>query len=250
MDRKMPENVKTQLDPSLDFLRPVVIDDLRRIGTDQDGGYIISQKTIAESTALLSLGVGDDWSFDQQWHAIKPLDIIHAYDGSVDWSQISDDGMKDYNNFWRHPRIHFPVNVGPNRDTGIVGFDRAMTVINSSQVFVKMDIEGGEWELIKYLCLNQHSITGMIIEFHDVGRLRDWFINSVHQLQRYFGIIHVHGNNTCFMCDDGLPSVIELSFAHQKFLPADSITRSRLYLPQLDRPNHPDIPDIEMEFID
>lgn len=201
------------------------------------------------STALLSLGVGDDWSFDQQWHHIKPHDTIHAYDGAVDWSQISDTGMANYHGFWRHPITHFPVNVGPNR-TATVSFDRAMSAINASNVFVKMDIEGGEWELIQHLCSNHQQITGMVIEFHDVGRLREWFTNSVLQLQQYFGLVHVHGNNTCFQCDDGLPSVIELSFSHQRFLQDMSITRSSLYLPELDRPNHPDIPDFDMEFVD
>jgi hypothetical protein len=243
-------NHTIHLSSDLDYLRPLQVPDLFRLGADQDGGYVIGRTMMKHSTALLSLGVGDDWSFDQQWYNHKPLDTIHAYDGSMPWDQISPRQEANYNTFWRHPRTHFPVNIAPHRGEHTVSFDRAMTAINSRSVMVKMDIEGGEWELTQHVCRHHDAITGLVVEFHDVGRLRDWFQDRVSQLLVHFDLLHVHGNNTCWQCDDGLPSVIELTFARHGLYPDATQRRSRLYLPDLDRPNHPDIPDIDMIFVD
>ena len=38
--------------------------DLIRLGHDHDGGYIVSRSDIINSDALVSLGLGYDWSFE------------------------------------------------------------------------------------------------------------------------------------------------------------------------------------------
>lgn len=241
-------NQRICVDPGLDFLRPTAVDDLVRLGADCDGGYVISQRCMDHASALLSLGIGDDWSFDRDWNKLKPQDRIHAYDGTMDWQSLGNVQHSNFLDFWRHPKIHFPINIASCSSGTTQGLDRALSVLDCENIFVKIDIEGGEWNLVNYLCSNNPTITGMVIEFHDIGRLRDWFIDCVNKLSRYFDIVHLHGNNTCFQCDDGLPSVIELSFCHKRLLPSTNVKRSDIYLHDLDRPNLATLPDIELFF--
>ncbi|HNS26959.1 MAG TPA: hypothetical protein PKN91_02440 [Steroidobacteraceae bacterium] len=38
---------------------------MMRVGRDHDGGYVLPRDVIERSHTLLSLGVNDDWSFEE-----------------------------------------------------------------------------------------------------------------------------------------------------------------------------------------
>ena len=56
--------------------------DLIRVGKKNDGGYLVSKFDVEKSDILISLGISDDWSFEEDFQKIKDV-IIFAYDGSV-----------------------------------------------------------------------------------------------------------------------------------------------------------------------
>lgn len=240
--------MRTLLGPHLRELAPITISDHVRLGANRDGGYVISQSCLRDSRALLSLGLGDDWSFDRKWRWYKPQDIIHAYDGTINPDTMPTSVQRDYHLFWREPCVHFPANIGKDHQPGQRSFQQAMRAMATDSVFVKMDIEGGEWQLIDELVRHHVMITGMVIEFHDVGRLRDDFIAAVRHLNRNFFITHLHANNSCGDCEDGLPQVIEISWANRHYLPDPVVPRYDVYLPGLDWPNVESTADSEMYF--
>lgn len=227
---------------------PTVVDDLVRIGDPTDGGYVLSQRCVDRSNAMLSLGIGDNWSFDQHWHNQKPTDLIHGYDGTLDWSQLPALAFDRFHDLWRHPMIHFPLNIAPASAPGQISLDRALSVLQSDSIFIKMDIEGGEWELCKYIAANNELVSGMVIEFHDVGRLRSWFQHRIAMLQQYFDIVHIHGNNTSPQCDDGLPSVLEVSFCHRRYIEDPRKKTHDSYIAGLDYANNDSLLDFELFF--
>ena len=72
----------------LNFLAPLIIDDLVRLGGGNvvgtnDGGYIIPQRIIDNSDFLISMGISHDWKLEEEWWARGSLRGIHAYDHTV-----------------------------------------------------------------------------------------------------------------------------------------------------------------------
>jgi hypothetical protein len=55
---------------------------MTRAGRDGDGGYVLPAAEMRDCDALLSLGVNDDWSFEQAFHAVRPRPV-DAYDPTV-----------------------------------------------------------------------------------------------------------------------------------------------------------------------
>ena len=56
--------------------------DLIRLGSDNDGGYLVDPKSIENSAALLALGIGRNWSFEKDFIERKKVKV-HAYDYSI-----------------------------------------------------------------------------------------------------------------------------------------------------------------------
>ena len=80
---------------------------------------------------------------------------------------------------------------------------------NVTSVFLSIDIEGGEYELLDDLCNFSKNLTGLNIEFHNVQDNLEkikLFIEKFDLL-----LIHTHINNYGPIIN-GIPSVIELSF--------------------------------------
>ncbi len=69
--------------PSLASYRPRCLNDLVRLGRDADGGYVINQAAILHSRYLISLGLGNDWSFEADFRKRKPEIKILCFDHSV-----------------------------------------------------------------------------------------------------------------------------------------------------------------------
>ena len=49
------------------ILKPKYNYDLIRIGRDNDGGYLVEKKSFENTECLISLGINDDWSFEEDF---------------------------------------------------------------------------------------------------------------------------------------------------------------------------------------
>ena len=235
--RPLPQDLK--------FMAPVIVPDLIRIGKDWDGGYIISARSVDDATGMLSLGVNNDWSFDQEWRAQKPHDRIHAYDGTISPTRF-DAGLRgSYQKFFGNQAEHFPVNVGATSCVGQSSFDDVMIRMNRDRVFLKMDIEGGEWQLTDAIMAHASAITGAVIEFHNTHSLRDLFCATMRRYQEHFHIIHIHPNTSCGYAQDNFPTVVEISFLNRD-LWSGTDTRLECHVADLDQPNLPDTEDVAL----
>jgi len=56
-DKYITVTLPNILKPQKNFL-------LKRLGKDNDGGYLIDPKSLKISNTLISLGINDDWSFE------------------------------------------------------------------------------------------------------------------------------------------------------------------------------------------
>jgi hypothetical protein len=71
----------------LNKFHPIQLANLIRLGRDWDGGYVVSNEQIQKTEILLSFGINDDWSFENDFEKIKHIKI-QAFDYSVSWKGI------------------------------------------------------------------------------------------------------------------------------------------------------------------
>ena len=64
------------------FLQPNKINTLKRIGGNNDGGYVIDERNISNSDILIGLGMSDNWLFEEEFNSINPVPT-YIYDRTV-----------------------------------------------------------------------------------------------------------------------------------------------------------------------
>jgi len=256
----------------LSFLNPYVVDDLARYGNQRDGGYLLPASVVAQIDAVLSFGLSTDWSLEHDLSAGHPDRIIHVYDhtvgarsfrrslknaffkflgGRTSLADLRARYQTDagYRQFFTGNRVHYRERVFNRRDnandaTLALAFERLGGARN---VFLKMDIEGGEYRVIPQISRFADRIAAIAIEFHDTDPLRPVFEAQVQALRDQFAIIHVHGNNIAGVAADGLPDALEVTFLNRRFAPSER-QRDRLPVPGLDLPNDPLRPELVLRF--
>lgn len=249
-------NFKITLPDTLDYLIPTDVE-MIRLGNNTDGGYVIPKVALEKSDALLSFGLGENWTFDEDWHKLKPTDAIHLYDGEKAkmgfgqlapekvWNRFEPiDLVKAYENFWQGNRRHWVENIGNQR--GWTPFPVALSRLNSGNVFLKMDIEGGEYPMLPDMLGNAKYITGIAAELHGVNGNRAAFENFVRAMLTEYDIVHIHANVTLPFGPEGLTEGFEVVFL-RKDLCTSTKKRYNTYH-ALDFTNFIGFPDFEYAF--
>jgi hypothetical protein len=255
----------------LNFLAPVVVDDLVRVGRRNDGGYVVSRAVLEQIDILLSFGVSEDWSFEAGLLKVNPQATIHAYDHSishavfvarwkawlrraaqfdVDFKSLSHryNLPSAYLNFFQGQVTHFQQRVVATKtQPHDVRIEEIFArVEREGRIFVKMDIEGGEYGVMDEILQRADDIVGLAVEFHDIGPHREDFLAAVTRVQQAFDITHVHANNYGALCEDGFPDCIEVTFEKRR---PGAVARRRTRLPiAIDQPNKRGRPDYVLEF--
>lgn len=117
-----------------------------------------------------------------------------------------------------------------------ISFQQALGYrLDPTRTIVKIDIEGGEWDLLKreedVALLKDAPV--LIIEFHIITNPE--FIRIVSMLNNFFWIAHLHGNTTQKSTDTGVPLNLEITFVNKKFDTSEGF-RSELPIHGLDFP--------------
>lgn len=209
-----------------------------RIGRDFDGGYVVPSDW-ANTQHLLSLGIGDDNSFETCFAEAGAQ--VHCYDHSV--SSLPEP----------HPSIRlFQRKVVGNPGQGPLekNFHEVLEEIPQGLSALKMDIEGFEYECFRGASVAQlEKIRFIVLEIHEtaeslaLGR-HDRVAALFEKLTSGFHCFHVHANNLGggrMLGGAFVPNLLELSFAHKAHY---GLAVSQAYDFQLDQPNDPGRPDI------
>jgi len=268
----------------LALVRPVPIRELVRIGDRNDGGYVIPRLCLALTSTLVSLGLGHNWSFDDEFAAASHAYVI-GVDGSVTtWSFVRRALQKfrhgvghlltlhprkararlrramDLVRWARrfharsdaHGRIHQRLVSSRAGDefisvAAVLG-DRDQ---RNGSLFLKMDIEGSEYEVLGDIVERAASFNGLAIEFHDLDAKADAFTTGVRALQKEFVIVHAHANNNGgFIRGTTLPRTLELTFLNRTLLHQVTVraVMPRYPIAGLDAPNSARRPELPLDF--
>jgi hypothetical protein len=265
-------NTKTGDPIQLSDFHPVACQSLARLGSPNDGGYVVPLDAAVASNALLSFGLAHDWRFERDFRKHNPGAIIHCYDPTVSLltafqfsvGQLLRFVLRfktrylartatwiDYMFFFRTNVVHFKQRIWRDRQENSATVDDAFAHLPSgSQVFAKVDIEGSEYRILDDLLRHSRNITCLAIEFHDVDIVTGLFNSLVEKIKRDFYIVHIHANNMGGMAPFHFPIAPEITFLNKRFF--NSVPPpSRLEYPVsgLDTPNHPDFPDFSFQFL-
>jgi hypothetical protein len=117
----------------------------------------------------------------------------------------------------------------------------------NSKIFLKIDIEGSEYEIIEQIMNYHKQIKIIVIEFHDIIRKIEEFEKLLILIKSRYFLIHTHINNNGALNNDRIPEVCEFTFISnidfQGLLKVDKIP-----LIGLDYPNNKHLIDFQIDF--
>ena len=175
-----------------------------RLGKENDGGYVIADIPNINYDIILSGGIDTDISFEHDFVS-KYNSLCYAYDSSIDSIDIT------------HPNITF-IKKNINFYVNDLTTNLHDEINSYSSIFIKMNIEGGEYAWIESLTTEQLSKFEQItMEFHFTMSKTEFFqkLNQTHYL------IHFHGNNCCGTYTDmgiAIPHVFQCTYLHKKYI--------------------------------
>ncbi len=260
------------------FLNPYKVKNLIRLGKNNDGGYIVNAIDVNNTKNLISLGISFDYSFEEGFLKMNNKTNFRSYDGSVGFKYYRKKCKYRTKNFLLKPKIKTFMNFieGLNlllkfsifykfnlfrkishtekfvtSDTSSFkdfekeyGYEPKFIEFNSiisdkfNSVFLSIDIEGGEYELLEDICSFSRNIIGLNIEFHNVQDNLEKIESFIKKFDLL--LVHTHINNFGPIVN-GIPSVIELSFSRNSEIDRFSNNKLNNKLPiNLDQPNNSD----------
>jgi len=214
-----------------------------RSGTNCDGGYVFGD-LYGGYDCYISAGISNEESFSR--------DFINKYN------------MNEYNSFGFDGTINsYPYNYTKNisfikKNINSFNDDNnsnlSFLIDKYNYIFLKMDIEGGEYPWLLQIDEEQlNKFKQIVIEFHGITN-NGWNcdydnkIKCLKKLSKTHYIIHAHGNNNGPIVNN-IPDVIELTYVNKNyfsFVPKLNITP--LPIINLDFSNKINANDINLNF--
>lgn len=221
----------------------------KRFGKNSDGGYVILDGF--DYDVLLSCGISNDVSFENDFLNINKNTICYAFDGTI--NSLPSDSNKN---------IKF-IKKNISKDNNEKCTNMLDIIENNNNIFLKMDIETWEYDWMKALEKKHfNKFKQIVIEFHfpftydekifkqfsypmDVDKK----IECLKKLSDTHYLIHLHGNNCCGVTkynDIIFPNVFECTYVRKDL--CKNIELNNLPIPDkiLDKPNVQNRSDIEL----
>jgi lipopolysaccharide biosynthesis glycosyltransferase len=215
---------------------------LIRIGPNEDGGYIIADGF--DYDLFISCGIANDIRFEESFLDIYKTKCI-AFDGTIESLPPHRNNIE-----W------IKKNIGYINSTNITNLKEYIQ--NNKKIFLKMDIEGSEFNWIDSMSEEElENFSQIVIEFHwpfDIYRM-----NMLKKLNTTHYIIHVHGNNGPGLynirnishdyIDIDIPEVFEVTYVNKKLFNTPLKKIHKNYpINGLDYGNHPNQNIKQLEF--
>lgn len=213
---------------------PTLAADLICLGPTSDGGYVVSRGAVVAATHLISGGRADDWRFEEAFRELKPT-AVTVYDGTRGWTfwvattwhavtrllrgqgreRAGDLGIAaKYRRFFGQPGVtHVPRNLTATGETG-VGLLQTIDAVTGGDIFVKLDIEGGEYELFGSLLARRERITGLVVEVHMVGECEQEVADFNASFDSHT-LTFVRANNAGGAAGNGRPRTLEMTWTRR-----------------------------------
>ncbi len=229
---------------------------LVRHGKQNDGGYVAPVKAFKSADVLLGYGIGADNSFEDSFSQIynKPS---YGFDCSIDHIDSKSPLFTFVNQcissdrFLRH-------NQKPSGKVSSFSQQIDNLGLKNKKVFIKMDVEGAEYDAFESILEHYANITGIVLEIHflDKNEFAMRALKLLNDLDKHFVLLHVHGNNCCenssFYTTNSIgkiPIVIELTYINKALLTKYHLAENQAHPTAIDMPNDLNKPDAQFEVL-
>jgi hypothetical protein len=221
-----------------------------RLGSPNDGGYLVSPLAVEQADVLLSMGLSDDWAFEEQFRELNPVPVVcldHTVTPRFWIKRALASGLRGvarflaYRRFFRGTVEHRRVCVGYD-GAGSVSLPSLLAEMPNDAIFLKCDIEGAEYRLLSDIAAHAHRFTGIAIELHDIDLHRDRISRFLASMPD-FRVVALHPNNCAGTDGAGDPLVVELTLTRH------DLAGPRTLAAEHGQPNDPERPDIELRFV-
>ena len=248
-----------------------------RIGNAGDGGYVIPARSLDAVEHLVSIGISDDWTFEEEAARRSPAIRIDGYDRTSGSLVFLYYGVRDlvslmqgknpkkfshrilkwlklsyrFRVFWcRQHSFHRKWVVLSKESPKEIDLASVFARVPQSSILaLKIDIEGNEYAMsqivLEEITRRANQIQLVVMEFHNTITMRQEFLNFVESISKLLAIVHIHGNNFGQIGQDGFPEVVEITFAAQQYV---SDEKTLKFPHHLDSPCNPTEPDIAFSF--
>ena len=255
----------------LNELQPYRIGEMVRVGDKEDGGYVIPNHFRDSGLTLISIGLGDNWSFENQGKGIF-FDKFISIDHTVSIFSILSRLLKRVTSkkiklsttyYFFKLLINYLKTFIIKRNTHVrkklvsastkkmkneITLDECLSMTDGKKILLKIDIEGDEYKIIEDVCRYSEKINLLIIEFHQTEKMQIEFSNSISKLKELFHLVHIHGNNFDYVSTNGIPNVIECTFVNRSVFKGEYEKIENLPIPKIDYPCNPGKLDINLSF--
>ena len=218
---------------NLELLQVYNFDNKIRCGSNSDGGYVLAELN-EEYDCYISAGISNEESFSRDFINKYKIDVVNSYgfDGTI-------------NNYPYHytKNIQFiKKNINSFNDDNNSNLSSLTNKYNN--IFLKMDIEGGEYPWLLQIDESQlNKFKQIVIEFHGITNdgwncIYSNKIKCLEKLSKTHYIVHAHGNNHGPVINN-IPDVIELTYVNKKYFKSEpELNTQPLPIKNLDFPNN------------
>jgi hypothetical protein len=214
-----------------------------RLGANCDGGYVFAELD-GDYDCYISAGISDEESFSR--------DFINKYNIKKENSYGFDATISDYPYHYTENIQFIKKNINNFNDDN--NTDLSFLTETYNNIFLKIDIEGGEYPWLLEIDETQlNKFKQIIIEFHGITD-NGWNCNyddkikCLEKLSKTHYIVHAHGNNFGPICNN-IPDVIELTYVNKNYFDSvPDLNTEHLPVPNLDFPNWIVRRDINLNF--
>jgi hypothetical protein len=228
---------------NLELLKVHHFDKKIRLGVNTDGGYVMGELGGEKYDCYISCGISNEESFSR--------DFINKYDMNKENCFGFDGTINDYPYEYTNKISFIRKNIGSVDNDKLCNLSSLMSQYNN--IFLKMDIEGGEYDWLKSVSESQlKKFKQIVIEFHGLtnngwGCHYNEKIECLTKLNNTHYIIHAHGNNNGPVVN-GIPDVLELTYVNKDYFNGvvPELNKVSLPIPGLDFTNNQGRADINL----
>jgi hypothetical protein len=231
------------------------------LGSIDDGGYVVPKKVLKNTDYLISLGISDNWDFERHFAQLSNCSVA-AYDYSIDndfWiNRFKKDLFKfvclkifkpkklnkmfqylDFIYFFKLKKknsfLKKKIGIGKN----LISLKNIFhNIKKANKIFLKIDIEGSEYQILDQINHFKNITTGIVIEFHETSKNMKKIISFIDKIKDQLSLVHIHGNNYSVKGKNQKPEALELTFFSNKLFFKENRRNNKSYpINGLDYPN-------------
>lgn len=221
----------------------------KRLGKINDGGYVVCMIPDITYDLFLSGGIDKDVSFEEDFLSMYPGIPSYAFDHSIEKLPEKVRGIDAAHS----KKINFiKKKIGKletTEETNLIDY-----LNNYQNVFLKLDIEKGEYDLWEALTNNLlNNIAQFVVEVHPthLNKFKN-FILKAHETHEIF---HAHCNNGicpikhAYKIEDiSIPGLLELTYVRKNILKFSLENNTNILPSVLDSPNCSSREDVMLNY--